>query len=119
MGSRLHQFDLELCRYLLGTVRGYADNPKFSAFIATQVDAPLLACLTPGGESQSAVLLADQDFRDLSMAFEDGYRFDREWIPYVPLHRRAIDCIGEIRESLAIQYADEWATQSSEFALRA
>jgi hypothetical protein len=39
-------------------------------------------------------------------------------VPYVPLHRRAIDCVGEIRGSLAIQYGDEWATQSSAFARR-
>jgi hypothetical protein len=40
------------------------------------------------------------------------------WDPYLPLHRRFIDCLQEIRRGLAPAAAEQFAEQSREFAMQ-
>jgi hypothetical protein len=52
-----------------------------------------------------ALLLCDDDFDALVEVFECG--FNRPRVPYEPLYRKNIDCVGEIRVALAGEYAEE------------
>src|SRR3712207_5009739 len=118
-GETLHNFDLSLCVYALDNIRGYMDRPAFARYIEEQLDPPVLAYLLALGDdpSPAPLLLSDRELRDLASTFEGGpQKFDRPWIPYVPLHRRSIDCVAEIRSTLAMEYAEEWARASVRFS---
>jgi excisionase family DNA binding protein len=118
-GERLHQFDVALCINALDNVRAYMDDPAFAAYVEEQVEPPVLAYLKAlgDGDEPEPMLLTDRELAELAETFWGGpLEFDRAWVPYMPLHRRAIDCVLEVRASLASEYAEEWARASARFA---
>src|SRR2546423_463319 len=118
-GERLHDFDRQLCRYVLGNVGAHLDSPAFAAYVEGQLAPPLLEYLKALDEDDEpqALLLSDQELRDLAETFEGGpLEFDRPWMPHEPLHRRSIECVKEIRDALAAGYAEEWSRASARFA---
>lgn len=116
IGKKLHQYDVALCRYALDNVRGYTDRPAFAAFVEDQLDPPVLAYLRAlgGDEDPPPLLLTDRDFYDLADTFDGGpIEFDRVWVADEALHRRAIDCVPEIKAALAQECAEEWVRASA------
>jgi Helix-turn-helix domain len=118
-GERLHDFDIELCTYALGNVRGYLEQPAFASFVEKAIEAPILAYIRSLAEDTTPpLLLTEQDLTDLVELFANNPRLDLNWVPYKPLHRRSINCVADIRGNLAAEYAEEWASQSAGFARR-
>jgi len=115
IGQKLHLFDVALCRYALNNVRGYMDKPAFAAYVEHQLDPPVLAYLKAlgGDEEPQPLLLTNQDFWDLVVILDD---FTRDWVADEPLHRRAIDCLPEIKSALSPECADEWVRASRRLA---
>ncbi len=93
----------------------------FASFVEEAVDPPVVAYLKAldGDAEPPPRLLSDEELRDLAGVFGDEeFQHDRDWTPYEGLYRRSIDCVTEIRDALAKQYADDWASLSAQFAER-
>jgi hypothetical protein len=65
--------------------------------------------------------LNDAELAWLAFAFDDPPgRLEGRclWTPFPALHRRAVECVPEIRSELTQQTAEEWAADSAGFAAR-
>ncbi len=119
--ERLHDFDSQLCWHVLDNVASHMGDADFAAFVGEAVDPAVVACIRALDDDAEPppLLLSDAELEDLAGAFHgEEFQFDRDWVPYESLYRRSIDCAAEIRDSLAKQYADEWASRSARFAER-
>jgi hypothetical protein len=108
-----------LCINALDNVRGCMGYPGFGDYLQGQLAPPVLAYLQALGADTEPepMLLSDRELAELAETFWGGpLEFDRAWVPYEPLHRRSVDCIREIKDTLAPSCAEEWARASAEFA---
>jgi hypothetical protein len=120
-GQRLHQFDLELCRYALDNIRAYLDDPEFAAFAEEQLAAPVWGYTKAlgGDDEPPRLLLTDADLEDLETTFQLApFQFDRPWEPDAALHRRCVNTVAEVRDALMTAHAEGWARLSAGFAER-
>jgi hypothetical protein len=120
-GMKLHRFDLDLCWHVFDNISTHMDGPAFASFVEEGVDPPVVGYLKhlDGDIDPPPMLLSDGELKDLAGVFGDEeFQHDHDWIPYEGLYRRSIDCIAEIRDGLAKQYADEWASLCADFAER-
>lgn len=118
-GGRLHNFDLQLCRYVLGTIAAHLDRPQFAAYVRKNLEPAVLDHIKAldDDDDPPPLLLTDQDFLDLiAVVWDVPSESSIPWIASPPLHRRAIECIGEIREGLAPKCAEQWMKASARFA---
>jgi hypothetical protein len=116
--DKLHQFDVALCAYALDNIRSYMEKPAFAAYVEERIEPPVLAYLKALGDEiePEPMLLNERELDDLADTFAGGpLEFDRPWTPYEPLHGRCIDCVLEIRNGLAPEYAESWAQASAQF----
>jgi hypothetical protein len=121
LGEKLHEYDIQLCRHALDNIASYVDDPAFAADIEESLEPAVLEYMKAldGDEDPAPLLLSDEELQDLAFGFAgEEIQHDRDWIPYEALYRRSIDCVVEIRDALAKQHADEWASLSAQFAER-
>jgi len=121
-GEKLHKFDLQLCDYVLGNTGQYLDEKKFRRAAKKLLDRPLVKYLEdesdPDAEHQP-VLLSEAEFNGLDQMFDwDTPELHREWLPNESLHRRRVQCVGEIRKELTKQDAEDWSSDCAAFAKR-
>src|SRR5262245_16195874 len=110
IGVKLHRFDLELCGHALDNIRSHMGDSAFANFVEEAVDPPVVGNLRAidGDAEPPPRLLSAEELRDLAGVFGDEeFQHDRDWTPYEGLYRRSIDCVTEIRDALAKQYADD------------
>jgi excisionase family DNA binding protein len=120
-GERLHEYDVRLCRHALDNVGSNMRDPAFAGFVKKWLDPAVFAYMQAldGDVEPPPLLLNDEELDDLAGVFDgEEFQFDHDWIAYEGLYRRSIDCVAEIRDGLAKQYADEWASLSAQFAER-
>ena len=140
-GEKLHKFDLALCDYILGQIqprlRELRERPVETLHLEhsdwDRLDIPTwagytIAALPPrlgdhiwAGVSGDVVLLPlnDDELFGLQGVVDDPplrLKDQLTWEPCDPLHRRYLDTISEVQESLTKQTAEEWAVGCSEFA---
>lgn len=118
-GSTLHDFDVELCEYVLANIRRHLGKPAFDEAVEKTLAPEVLRHLKALGDDVEPppMLLNDQEFYDLADDFECGpLVFIRSWNAYEQLHRRSINCVKEIRDELAPEHAAEWARAAVGFA---
>jgi hypothetical protein len=121
LGEKLHRFDLELTRHVLDNVASHLNESAFASYVGEWVEPAVLAYLQSldGDAEPPPRLLSEGELTDLVSVFDDEqFQFDRDWIAHESLYRRSIDCVAEIRDGLAKQHADEWASLSAQFAER-
>jgi hypothetical protein len=117
-GRMLHEFDIALCKYALNNIAGYSDRQEFRAYIEDNLDPSVLTYLMALQADESdplPLLLAESDLWEISDDFDGGTEeFNKYWVSNERLHRSSMDCVIEIRDSLAPTYAEEWAKLSTE-----
>jgi hypothetical protein len=119
MGQSLHEFDLRLCRYVLDNIAGHMKDPAFAAYVRRRLNPRVLehAMALAGAEEPKPLLLNEQELDDLWLEFMTGdFEFDRPWEADRGVHCSSIASVAEVRIGLALQYADEWALASAQFA---
>src|SRR5207237_1240048 len=94
-GQKLHQFDLQLCDYVLGNIRQHLDKGPFEGFVREQISSPQLRSylLTESESEQEPLLLSDAELLSLMTALEGPLNLDRKWRPYPQLHRRYVHIV--------------------------
>jgi hypothetical protein len=120
-GEPLHQFDLQLCEYVIGNVTQHFDDREFADWIRTSVPSPLASCLDDchADYDSPKVVLGEDELLALETANEcPPPELDREWLPYDALHRRYVSTLHEVRERLCPQAAQDWAEGCSSSAKR-
>jgi hypothetical protein len=67
IGRTLHEYDLELCNYAVGTVRQHFDDPAFAAALRRGLPEPLAQFIWADGsdDESNPLLLANDDFAEL------------------------------------------------------
>jgi hypothetical protein len=118
---KLHEFDLDLCRYVLQNVRYHLRKDRFAAFAADAVNPEVFGYLQSlrRDDEPPPMLLNAAELIDLAEVFAGGpFEFDRPWEAYESLHRRSIECVTEIRATLTPHHAQEWSVASAGFADR-
>src|ERR1043166_3790115 len=111
-GMKLHEFDLDLCRYVLQNVRYHLRKDRFAAFAADAVNPEVFGYLQSlrRDDEPPPMLLNAAELIDLAEVFAGGpFEFDRPWEAYESLHRRSIECVTEIRATLTPHHAQEWS----------
>ena len=118
-GTKLNEFDVALCAYSLTNIRLNMTKPAFDKYFSDLLEPSTLAYLTAlGGETKCApLLLPEFDLFKIATDIEHGsMMFDKAWEVDERVHRRVIACTREIRETIALAHADEWAKKSAKFA---
>ncbi len=123
MGERLHEYDIDLTDYAVGNVVQYLTDPRFARRVARHIKTPaLIDHLRARSDSnvdapQVRTLFSDAEMELLSLAFEDGPPGGPwNWQPYAELHRRHMQTIGEVKDGLSRQVAEEWSADCARFA---
>lgn len=121
LGEKLHEFDQQLGEHVLASIRAHFSDPGFVQYVEEDVNPAVLAYLQLLREAdrhpEPRLLLSDDELDDLHLVFlSEDFKFDRDCLTNEQLYRRSIDCVSEIREHLAKQYAEEWATNCARFA---
>lgn len=131
-GQTLHAFDLELCDHALGNVVQHlhpagpgsvARCRRYAALLQDVLtDKLLLAHLLSradqdADDEQVRLLLNDGELYKLELVSQDT-DLDRAWEPYEALHQRHVETIGEVRDHLSRQAAEDWSDACGQFARR-
>jgi len=120
-GSRLHDYEVRLVRYVLSNLVQQLDDPAYLACLERRLSPTLFAYICNFAEDAVAVptvLLNEKELEQLRVAVCEHWDFDDTWQRWEPLHRLSVNCVPEIREHLTQHHAEEWATASDRFADR-
>lgn len=123
IGQRLHDYDLDLCDYLIGNVAQYMASPWFALRVQETLTSLTLLNYLQARQNQAPdaeqirLLLNDDELYRLELVFQEN-DLDRRWEPYEPLHRRFVDTLPEVRDGLSRQAAEDWSDACGQFAQR-
>lgn len=97
------------------------DRPDFSAAVEAALTSPaLLDYLRRARDDRidagNRRLLNDQELDRLELIFGD--ELDRPWVASEPLHRRYVETLPEVRDTLSRQAAEDWSEACAAFASR-
>lgn len=137
LGERIFEFDCDLCDYIIGHLRGNLNsvsrrpvyvpdlspkgwnNLSFPEWFAQHFDKqmPDMAEYIWKGVfgEVNRLPMNDAEVNAIGLVLSDvPMRFNRlcVWLPYPALHTRYVECVPEIRRSLTVQTAEEWAVAS-------
>ena len=140
-GERLHEYDLDLCDYVLGQIRPLLRElparPQAGCHVPVG-DTPTVATCVGSAVAGLPVALADHVWAGVTgdkvclplssaelVALEaaiDGVPDDIAgecvWVPFPALHRMAVECVPEIGAAVTKATAEEWAADSAAYAAR-
>jgi len=108
--SSVHQLDLFLCEYLVGTIAGWLKEPgtPFRRWLREGLNQPELEAYFDNHEKR--LLLNDPELQRVLTALESPpFEFDFDWIPWPSLHESYLLTLREIREVLGETAAEEFA----------
>jgi hypothetical protein len=142
-GEMLHEFDCDLCDYVLGQFRPHLrelparprsvptldysqwhrlDLSAWLGRVVAGLPDPLADHVWAGvGGDKVAGPLSDAELSALAGAADDPpLRCEAQavWVPFPALHQRSVECVPEVRAGLTRQTAEEWAEASAGFAAR-
>jgi hypothetical protein len=98
------------------------DMPAWAGRVVSALPVELADHVRMGVDGEAVPRsLSDAELAWLAFAFDDPPgRLEGRclWTPFPALHRRAVECVPEIRSELTQQTAEEWAADSAGFAAR-
>lgn len=121
-GEKLHNYDLQLCDYVLGNINQYLGEKRFARAARQVLSPPILKYLVDDLDpeiDQERLLLSDREFDSLESTFEgDVPELNKEWFANEHLHDRRVQCVREVRDELTRQDAEDWSRACARFAER-
>lgn len=142
-GERLYEYTVDLVDYILGQVRPHLRELQIRPASASSLPLaewerltlpawlgrgvaglplPLADHVWVGVRGEPLLLpLNDRELNLLEVMVEEPPPLlERHcmWSPYPGLHRRAVDCVREVRSELTRVAAEEWAEESAKYAAR-
>lgn len=140
-GHVLHEFDCDLCDYILGQIRPYLgmlserpravpklnyaewhdlDLPTWIGRAVAALPIPLANHVWAGVfDERKQQPLNDEGLSALELALDDApMRLEAAcvWTPFPALHRRSVNCVREIQFELTRATAEGWAEDSARFS---
>ena len=142
--ERLHAFTLDLCDYVIGQIRPHLrslphrpqrplpslDYNAFNGLSLTEWIGRGVATLPVNLDDHvwagvlgdaASLPLSDDELFALELAVDDPparCETGCVWVPAPALHRRAVECVHEIRVGMTKQTAEEWALDCAGFSAR-
>jgi hypothetical protein len=119
-GEKLHDYDLEICNYVLDNIRQYLRKPRYAARIEQQLYPERLRdyVIDRLSITDQEWLLNEDELNELQSTFERLGRMWCKWRPYEQLHGRYICTVKEVAKELTQQQAEDWSRVCTKFAKR-
>ncbi len=141
--NELSNFDRDLCDYILGQIRPHLrtytvkphglteldydtfhrlDLTKWLGRVVSRLPTSLADHIWAGVHGKPVVRsLTDAELNALVFALSDSpLRCEAEavWVSFDGLHRRAVECVPQVRATWTQQTAEEWSKDSAAFGVR-